>query len=490
MGAYVPDYDTVFIDSLATVLGCDSVFRLNAHVQPSYRHIDYDTICENDTYTFRSHTFLPAASGDTIIRDSLTTVFGCDSIYELRLFVHSKYYFEHYDTICADESYEWQGMTLHDISPTGDTLFIHHLHSEHGCDSIYHLYLTVLDTTYEVRYDSICIGDTLTLTETGRLFTEPGDYKDTILNADGCYHFIYTHLAIIPPTVPTIWAEKPMCHGESAFDLYYTYTSHKPIAYSLYFDSVGLSMGFEDMINVPIHSYSDTMVISVPIPYKDDDPKQFPEPNYYSIHLELDNGICMHKETDCIHDSTFVMNYPQWLLVQRFGDVIALLNEDANGGHEWTQYQWYQGDSLLVGENKPYLYVPTGLVPGVQYYVRLTRDGEEEDFPTCPITISLDPVIGSYAPTMGYLAVVPTCVVTAHPYITILSRKSGTYRISTSEGRAFQSGTFQADATQVEVPSTAGMYIVQLWSNDTPEEPYRAVKIVVKDKCETCATSF
>ena len=249
-------------------------------------------------------------------------------------------------------------------------------------------------------------------------------------------------------------------------------------------------MGFEDMIDVPIHAYSDTMVISVPIPYENGDPKQYPEPNYYSIHLELDNGICQHKETDCIHDSTFVMNYPKWLLVQRFGDVIALLNEDANGGHTWTEYQWYQGDSLLVGENKPYLYVPTGLIAGEQYSVRLTRDGEEEDFATCPITISLTPSPEDIAPTMGYLSVVPTCVVTAHPYITILSRKGGTYRISTSEGRAFKSGSFHADATQVEVPATSGMYIVQLWSNDTPEEPYRAIKIVVKEQCETCATSF
>ena len=487
-GAYIPAYDTVFYDSLQTVMGCDSVFELRAHVLPSYRHVIYDTICENEIYTFRRFTFLPSSFGDTIVRDSLKTEHECDSIYELHLSVYPKFYEESFDTICADETYSWRAHFIEHL-PAGDNLIYDSLLTVHGCDSVYHLYLHVKDTTFEDRFDTICYGDTLTISETGHMSRVAGEYKDTTLNEQGCHHFIYTHLADIPPTVPTVWAEDPMCQSEAAFDLFYTYTSHYPIAYSLYFDSAGLAMGFENQEDIAITEYTDPMVITVPIPYRDDDPTKYPKPGDYGVRLVLDNGICQHKETDCFRDSTFMMSYPKWLTEQRHGDVIALLNEKYNGGYVWSSYQWYQGDKMLIGQTNPYLYIPTGLEVGAQYHVRLTRSGDARSFPTCPITIEYAP-LNDYAPTKGYLDVVPTCVVPGHPYVTIMSRHNGHYRITTSGGSAISSGDFQADATVVQVPSVTGMYIVQLWSEETKEEPYRAIKIVVRDICETCATSF
>lgn len=486
---YVPAFDSIFYDSLQTVMGCDSVFALKAHVLPSYRHIEYDTICENDSCHFRKYHFLPVAFGDTIVRDTLYTEHKCDSIYELRLSVYPKYLNEEFDTICADETYTWRD-SLYIYIPAGDNLLYDSLKTIHGCDSVYHMYLYVKDTTNTVRYDTICYGDTLFISETGHIYTVPGDYKDTTLNEWGCHHFIYTHLAQIPPTVPTVWAEDAMCQDTTSFYLYYTYTSHYPIAYSLYFDEAGKSMGFEDMINVPIDKYTDPMFIKVPIPYRDDDPTKYPRPGNYSVRLVLDNGICRHKESDCFHDSTFIMSYPSWLTEQRYGDVIALLNEKYNGGYKWSAYQWYQGSKKLVGQTNPYLYIPTGLEDNTEYHVVLTREGENQSFPTCPITVTYDSRFNQYAPTMGYLDVAPTCITTGHPYTTILSRHGGRYRVTTSSGSAITSGNFHADATEIQVPSTSGMYIVQLWSDDTPEEPYRAIKIVVKDICETCATSF
>ena len=487
---YVVPFDTLFTDSLQTIMGCDSIFKLYAHVRPSYRHIEYDTICGNDSLSWRDTLLHDLDYGSYIVHDSnYTALYGCDSIYELRLFVYEKYLIPDTDSICVDETYVWRD-SLYIHIPAGDNLLYDSLKTIHGCDSVFHMYLHVKDTTNTVHYDTICYGDTLTITETGHIYTVPGDYKDTTLNEWGCHHFIYTHLAQIPPTVPTVWAEDAMCQDTTSFYLYYTYTSHYPIAYSLYFDEAGKSMGFEDMINVPIDRYTDPMFIKVPIPYRDDDPTKYPRPGNYSVRLILDNGICRHKESDCFHDSTFMMSYPSWLTEQRYGDVIALLNEKYNGGYKWSAYQWYQGGKKLVGQTNPYLYIPTGLEDNTEYHVVLTREGEKQSFPTCPITVTYDSRFNQYAPTMGYLDVAPTCVTTGHPYTTILSRHGGRYRVTTSSGSAITSGDFHADATEIQVPSTSGMYIVQLWSDDTPEEPYRAIKIVVKDICETCATSF
>ena len=487
--------DTIFIDSLKTVtcancmngVGCDSVYRINAHILPQYYHLDLDTICANKSTAWREHTYENLTPGLYITFDSLKTIeHNTDSVYEFRLVVWSDYYEELTTTMCADDSLLWQGRVLRDITP-GDHFYYDSLESVHGCDSVYHLYLTVLDTTMEVNFDTICYNDTLHVLD--HIYTIPGDYKDTTLNDIGCHHFIYTHLAIIPPTVPTVWADS-MCSQELAFDLYYTYTSHDPISYSLYYDSLGHAMGFEDMIDIPITDYTSPMTITIPTPFRDGDRTKYPRPDNYGFRLVLDNGFCQRPQEDCYADSTFVMSYPAWLTEQRYGDVIALLNEQYNGGYTWTEYQWYLGDSMLVGQTLPYLYMPTGLIVGEQYYVRLTRTNEKEDFQTCPITVAANPIGDTFAPTMGYLSVTPTCVVSGHPYINILSRKDGAYRITNSSGQFVSEGVFRADVTEVKVPEIQGMYIVQLWSNDTPEEPYRAIKILVREKCENCSTPF
>ena len=498
-GYFMP-FDTVFTDSLKTVTcqdcengeGCDSVYRINAHILPQYYHLDQDTICANKSTTWRGHTLEDLEPGLYVTYDSLKTVtYSTDSVYEFRLLVWSDFYADTTVTMCADEVFIWHSVrdsVIEHLEP-GDHFLFDSLRTSHGCDSVYHLYLTVLDTTMEINYDTICYFDTLTITETGHRYTEPGDYKDTTLNEWGCHHFIYTHLAIIPPTVPTAWADS-MCNQENAFDLYYTYTSHKPLAFSLYYDSLGHEMGFEDMIDVAITEYTDPMVITVPTPLRDGDRTKYPRPDYYGFRLVLDNGFCQRPNEDCFTDSTFVMSYPAWLTEQRYGDIIALLNDRYNGGYTWTEYQWFHGDTMLIGQTQPYLYVPTGLIVGDQYHVRLTRTGETTDFQTCPVTVNMNPIGSTYAPTMGYLAVTPTCIVAGHPFINILSRKDGAYRITTSDGQFVSEGVFRADVTEVQVPSVMGMYIVQLWSDDTPEEPYRAIKILVSDKCETCATSF
>ena len=169
--------------------------------------------------------------------------------------------------------------------------------------------------------------------------------------------------------------------------------------------------------------------------------------------------------------------------------MIAILNENYNGGYTWTEYQWYEGDSMLVGQTRPYLHIPTGLTPGAYYHVELTRTEETEAFPTCEIQAIANPINNDFAPTMGYLAVTPTCILTANPIAYILSRKDGMYRITTSDGKFVSEGLFRADATPIQLPAISGMYIIQLWSENTPEEPYRAVKVIVREQCPNCDIS-
>ena len=484
-------YDTVFYDRYTAVNGCDSVYELNATIYPAYRHRDTITICDDGEATWRDKTYQGSMYGNTlgdgypagehVLYDSLkTAIHNCDSIYELHLMVMPTYLIEENIAKCADEDMTWHGINM-DHLEVGSHFFTDSLTTvTYGCDSVYHLYLTVNDTTREIRHDTICYPETYDFH--GKPLTEAGYYYDTTLNEWNCHHFTHLYLEVIEPTVPTAWADS-ICADDDAYDLFYTYTGeYDPIAYSVKYDEEGHRNGFEDIINQPITSPDELSWLRIPMPNVKDDRTRYPKPNYYNIKLVLDNGICTNPDL-CSTDTSIVLSYPSWITQQRFGDVIALYNDKYNGGYHWWAYQWYHGDELLVGETHEYLYVPTGLVVGDEYHVRLTRVGESVSFQTCPITIVADPVNNDFAPNMGYLAATPTCVCRCHPFINILSRRDGYYRISYN-GVPVKEGVFRADVTEVELPiHVDGMYNIQLWSPDTPEEPYRSIKFLVLPQC-------
>ena len=471
----MPAADTTIVDSLTTVAGCDSIFVLHAHILPAYRNVEYDTICSNVEWRWRKTHYLSLPAGEHIYYDSLRTGLGCDSIYEMRLTVYPSYFSETHDTICANGTYLFHGQTL---DQTG--FYYDSLTTIHSCDSVYHLYLTVLDTTAEFIIDTICTADTFYLHN--QPITEPGQYKDTTTNVFGCDHYTYLNLTKVPPTIPTAWTDL-LCADDKAYELYVSYTGETPIAYSLYYDDFGHEQGFEDIEDMPIditQIKKQQLVLSLPMPDNEGDRTHYPRPDHYPIRLVLDNGLCRDLSY-CICDTNIVFSYPSWLTEQRFRDVIAILSPKYNGGYTFDDYQWYKGDTMLIGETHEYLYIPRELDVDASYHVCLTRTGETESYQTCPVIVFADP-IDTIAPAMGYLSVVPTYVVKGHPLVSILSRHEGTYTIYSSTGRLLDEGTFTPDVTEVMLPAVNGVYVFQLISKQTPEEPRRTIKVIVGDE--------
>ena len=471
----MPAADTTIVDSLTTVAGCDSIFVLHAHILPAYRNVEYDTICSNVEWQWRKTHYMSLPAGEHIYYDSLRTGLGCDSIYEMRLTVYPSYFSETHDTICANGTYLFHGQTL---DQTG--FYYDSLTTIHSCDSVYHLYLTVLDTTAEFIIDTICTADTFYLHN--QPITEPGQYKDTTTNVFGCDHYTYLNLTKVPPTIPTAWTDL-LCADDKAYELYVSYTGETPIAYSLYYDDFGHEQGFEDIEDMPIditQIKKQQLVLSLPMPDNEGDRTHYPRPDHYPIQLVLDNGLCRDLSY-CVCDTNIVFSYPSWLTEQRFRDVIAILSPKYNGGYTFDDYQWYKGDTMLIGETHEYLYIPRELDVDASYHVCLTRTGETESYQTCPVIVFADP-IDTIAPAMGYLSVVPTYVVKGHPLVSILSRHEGTYTIYSSTGRLLDEGTFTPDVTEVMLPAVNGVYVFQLISEQTPEEPRRTIKVIVGDE--------
>ena len=499
-------------DSLKTVgCECDSIFTLHYCVDTIYRSYTDTNICTNDVFEWiidgeLKKTYYADAVGD--IYDTIhgeTAIYGCDSSYYLHIHIDQSYEIPVEVTLCPDEMhFSWNGKSydseLNDArtwyAPKEyyDTLRTKTLGA--GCDSIMFLHLTILPGKDSVWRDTICIGETYQFFS--HTLTESGVYVDSLPNEWECVVANILTLDVLPPTQFEVSTE-PVCVSKSATDntysLHYIYDGEfAPLMYRITYSDEAKEVGFEDIEDIPItipageHKPNMTHTLDVEIPdfghYT-----QYPKPGHYNAVISFDNGICDGYDLMTVPFS-FTVNYPGWITEQRHGDVIALLNADYNGGYTWTGYQWYENDSLLVGQNQPYLHIPSGLTPGAEYSVRLTIEGDTVSYYTCPIVAIANPIVNDYAPAMGYLSVVPTCIITANPVAHILSRKDGTYRITNIEGILVQEGTFRADVTEVTMPTVAGMYIFQLWSNDTPEEPYRAIKVIVSDKCASCSTSF
>ncbi|NQU80898.1 MAG: hypothetical protein HQ543_05215, partial [Bacteroidetes bacterium] len=92
-----------YYDSLQTVSGCDSIYELNLTVNSSYHYTNNEEICDRDSLLWHSSYYLQSGT----YYDSLQTISGCDSIYELSLSVMqnpSPFTISGKDTVVLDQT--------------------------------------------------------------------------------------------------------------------------------------------------------------------------------------------------------------------------------------------------------------------------------------------------------------------------------------------------------------------------------------------------
>ena len=75
--------------------------------------------------------------------------------------------------------------------------------------------------------------------------------------------------------------------------------------------------------------------------------------------------------------------YPKDIVVQRWGDVLAVTNENYNGGYEFTAFQWYKNGTPIEGATSSIFYMQDGLDLNAQYAVLLTRASDSVSVMTC-----------------------------------------------------------------------------------------------------------
>ena len=177
---------TTFTFRHRTVGGCDSNVVVNLFVKDTFRTFRYDTICAGQTFIYGNKRYRTTGRylNTHIARN------GCDSNVVVNLFVRDTFRTVRYDTICAGQTFNYEGM------PHTTTQRFVHTHTAHttGCDSNVVVNLFVKDTFRTFRYDTICAGQTFNYEGIPHTTSKTFIYRH--LSRGGCDSNVVVHLFV------------------------------------------------------------------------------------------------------------------------------------------------------------------------------------------------------------------------------------------------------------------------------------------------------
>ena len=170
-----------------SIHGCDSIEHLILIVHPSFYKFDSIDICQGDTVEWRGYRI--AKSG--LYSDSLHTQYGFDSVYQVRVNVHQKYFIEQqYEITEGNPTY------IHGINISQPGVYYDSLYTIHGCDSVYRVVVNWARTFTQHWDVTICQGEEYKFF--GKTLTHSGEYTYNSLNKDSV---IYLKLTVNPASI-------------------------------------------------------------------------------------------------------------------------------------------------------------------------------------------------------------------------------------------------------------------------------------------------
>ena len=180
----------IYIETLTSTLGCDSIVILNLNVVSELEGtILNEVICEGGAYYLNGSAY--TASGT--YEEYLISSFGCDSIVQLNLTVSLPMETNIQETICEGEFYVIGTSNYH-----VNGFFSQTLESATGCDSIVNLSLVVIPTQ-AILNEVICEGDGYELG--GVIYTEAGTYVESVTTTMGCELIATLNLEVKPELI-------------------------------------------------------------------------------------------------------------------------------------------------------------------------------------------------------------------------------------------------------------------------------------------------
>lgn len=328
-----------------------------------------------------------------------------------------------------------------------------------GCDSIFTLdlrYVTNIDTTI---YKTICEGDTFVLKDQNYTRTSPAEgYSARFVSSQGCDSTVILHLSVRPQVDVVFDSLAEICAFDPHFDATYTVLQGDPRSYNLRFDAKALEQGFEDADSLPLTDN----YIRIPLP------QDTLRPDFYSVEVSYNTDSCG------VYPFTlpFMVQYPSdKVFVQKWNDVLALLNKDHNYGRfEYSFHQWYKNDQPIPGAVGSYLYIGKNgetFESGDAFRVELLRVGDSIPIMSCPLI----PV--ERTDVQQYILLTSVQASASIPISQLPA--DGVARWYMTDGRLMGESSISSPDDSIPTPPYPGVYILQLVFPDRTDH----VKVVV-----------
>ena len=237
--------------------------------------------------------------------------------------------------------------------------------NEYGCNHYHPYFVKVKACLYmnlekDPKLLSVCEGQTLEVgykkrgdVENARLIIEP----QSVAWLDNTSTNTTTNEAPVPPTSEDMTMPNPV------IDLAFSWTD-----------------GIDDGIIHENPHGSGTLVL----------PTQTLKPGIYDLTLELTDASEECLNTDTFLTRTITIKYPESVVVQKFVNVLAVLNAQYNGGYEFVGFQWYKNGEILPGETGAVYHTIAPFSVGDTYSVELT-DAAGNKLPSCDFEIKTEP---------------------------------------------------------------------------------------------------
>ena len=180
----------VYDHTIQTQYGCDSTIHLHLNNWDTYETPITDHFCQGEHYMF----FDQALSASGIYYHMLESVHGCDSIIKLNLIQDPSYEVELWESTCeGGPGYYYQGDYLQPSAYPYTYLFETTL----GCDSVVMLHVDQSDYNSKTYNVSLCATE-YTWASNGVTYYETGTYYDTLSYAGLCDSTLVLNLELRP----------------------------------------------------------------------------------------------------------------------------------------------------------------------------------------------------------------------------------------------------------------------------------------------------
>ena len=172
--------------------------------------------------------------------------------------------------------------------------------------------------------------------------------------------------------------------------------------------------------------------------------------------------------SNSVQGQTYTVLVKQDVISQRWNDVLVLdADPVTNGGHTFTDIQWYKNGSVIQGENLTYLYVEAGLDFNATYYfIAKTANGT---FKSCDFTPARQDATS--------ITVAPNPVKAGQAVILKGAGSARAIQLVSAMGAVVDNIRPNGNEMAITMPNTTGVYILRVIIDDNKVESF---SIIVK----------